>query len=91
MIRNVDLVVTPDTAIAHLAGALGRRFGWHSRCRPIGFGSKGATTRRGIRRCDSFAKPGSTSGRTFLTALLQRRGTPRGNSEACLAGPATNA
>ena len=62
VIRSLDLVVTSDTAVAHLAGARLPACGWRCRCRPTGAGCATATTARGIPRCGCFAKPRSTTG-----------------------------
>ncbi len=56
IIQNLDLVVTCDTAIAHLAGAQARRSGWHCRRRPTGVGCLIGPTPPGIRRCGCFAR-----------------------------------
>ena len=70
VIRNLDLLVTPDTAVAHLAGALGAPV-WAGApsWRPIGAGCWIATILPGIQPCGSFAKLQSASGRTFSSGL----------------------
>ena len=60
VMQHLDLVITSDTAIAHLAGALGRPVwvaarGWIA----IGGGGSTGPIRRGIRRC------GCSGRRTF--------------------------
>ena len=69
VIRSLDLVVTSDTAIAHLAGRWACPFGLRCSSRPIGGGCASATTLPGIPPCDSSAKPRRAGGRTFLSAL----------------------
>ena len=74
VIRNLDLVVTPDTAIAHLAGALGARVWVALQLSPDWRWLRSATTHRGIPRCDSSAKPHWAAGRKFSIALPTRFG-----------------
>ena len=38
VLKNLDLFITSDTAVAHLAGALGFPSGWRCRRRPTGAG-----------------------------------------------------
>ena len=68
VIRNLDLVVTADTAIAHLAGRWARQSGLRCRFRPIGFGCAIATNLPGIPPRGFSAKPHRTPGRTFSVA-----------------------
>ena len=68
VIRNLDLVVTPDTAIGHLAGALGARSGWPCPSRPTGVGSTAARTLPGIPRCGYFASENLANGPKFFSA-----------------------
>ena len=72
VIRNLDLVVAPDTAIAHLAGALGAPVWLALQLSPDWRWLEGQTTRPGIRRCDSSAKRPSATGPTFSSALRAR-------------------
>ncbi len=67
-IMNLDLVITCDTAVAHLAGALAPPFGWPCRLFPIGAGCCTAKTVPGIPRCVSSAKAAATSGKMSLSA-----------------------
>jgi hypothetical protein len=55
IMMSLDLVISPDTMLAHLAGVLGRPPGSRSRSCPIGAGSSIARTHPGIRRPGSFA------------------------------------
>ena len=55
------------------------RFGWRSVRRPIGVGCSIATTRPGIPRCGSSARPRSASGQTFSAHRRCRPGTPLAN------------
>jgi tetratricopeptide (TPR) repeat protein len=49
ILHSLDLVVTIDTALAHLGGGWGCRCGWRCTTRPTGAGCGTATTARGIR------------------------------------------
>jgi hypothetical protein len=51
IMQHLDLVVTSDTAMAHLAGALGVRVGWRWRNQPTGGGCRIVRTAPGIQRC----------------------------------------
>ncbi len=62
VMKNLDLVVTTDTAVAHLAGRWGCRSGWPWGSVPTGATSWIETTAPGIRRCACFASSGCTSG-----------------------------
>ena len=68
VICNLDLVITPDTAVGHLAGALARRSGWPCRWRPIGVGGNIATIPPGIPPCDYSARRPLATGRMYLGA-----------------------
>ena len=66
VMMSLDLVVTSDTAMAHLAGALARRPGWRSSMCRTGAGSSGATIARGIRACACSASPSAAIGTRCL-------------------------
>jgi len=51
VMESLDLVITADTALAHLAGALGRLAGLHCDMCRIGAGSWAGRTVPGIRSC----------------------------------------
>ena len=57
VIRNLDLVVTPDTAIGHLAGALGVPVWLAIQFSPNWAGCSTAKILPGIPPCDCSAKP----------------------------------
>ena len=62
IMRNLDLVITSDTSIAHLAGALGVPV-WVALPRgPIGGGWTIATTALGIPPCGCFVKRNAATG-----------------------------
>ena len=72
VIGNLDLVVTADTAIAHLAGALGAPVWLALQSRPtIGGGSAVAKTPPGIPPCASSAKKPSASGPTCSSDITR--------------------
>ena len=67
VMANLDLVITTDTAAAHLAGALGVPVWVALRMCPSGAGCLPATTARGIRRCGCSARRRQASGREFFS------------------------
>ena len=68
IVRNLDLVITSDSAPAHLAGALGIL----AVCTALPFAAEWrwlveAPTAPGIPRCDCFARPAPEIGRAYLS------------------------
>ena len=67
-VMELDLVITIDTAVAHLVGALGKPV-WVL----LAFAPDWCWIGRivcGIRLCDSSANPASATGKRFLSGLL---------------------
>ena len=62
---SLDLIVTSDTAAAHLAGGWACPRGWPCRARPNGGGSTKAPKIPGTPRCGSSASPPKATGRAF--------------------------
>ena len=62
IMMNLDLIISVDSAIGHLAGALGGQPGSPYRTRPTGGGSSIALTHLGTPRSGSSASPGCTIG-----------------------------
>ena len=65
IMENLDLVITADTSIAHVAGALAVRPGLPSSWFPIGDGSSIGMTARGIRPCACSGSKRATIGQTY--------------------------
>ena len=63
IIRNLDLVVTSDTSMAHVAGALGARVWVALALRRSGAGSGGERRAPGIRACNCFVNRRRAIGR----------------------------
>ena len=66
ILQQVELLVTSDTAIAHLAVRWAYRHGLRCRTFPIGAGCSTTTTARGILRCGSSGKKHQVTGKRFL-------------------------
>jgi hypothetical protein len=62
IMANLDLVITSDTALAHLAGALGRPAWVYCLTPPIGVGGWGRPIANGIRPCVCFGNKGPAIG-----------------------------
>ncbi len=90
IMKNLDLVVTSDSAVAHLAGAWACPCG--SRCRtcPTGGGCSTARTIPGIPRCDCSAKKRGASGTTCSTAWLRKSKRSSTRRVCRVLGRATN-
>ena len=69
VLMNLDLFITSDSAIAHLAGAWGCRSGSSCNSRPIAAGCLTAPTAPGTRRCGSSAKNSAATGTKSSNAL----------------------
>ena len=67
VIKALDLIITADTALAHLAGRLELRCGLLSPSRRTGGGSLGGTILRGIPRCASSVRPDGETGVSSLS------------------------
>ncbi len=65
VLRQLDLLISVDTSVVHLAGALGFRPGCWSPPVAIGGGWSTARIRRGIPASASSASPGSTTGASW--------------------------
>ena len=63
IMKNLDLVITSDTAIAHLAGRWVFLFGWHFLICPIGAGCSNARIAPGIPPCVCFARLNRATGK----------------------------
>ena len=66
VIRCLDLVITVDTAVAHLAGAWVRRCGWLCPRSPTGAGCWSARIVPGIRRCVCSARASAVNGTRYF-------------------------
>ncbi len=62
VMQNLDLIISCDTSVAHLAGALGRPVFVLLKKIPIGAGCSIGRIRPGIRRCGSSARKSATIG-----------------------------
>ncbi len=62
VVRNLDLLISVDTALVHVAGRWRCRCGWRRRSRRTGAGCWTARIRRGIRRCGCSAHRRRRSG-----------------------------
>ena len=62
---SLDLVVTSDTAAAHLAGGWACPLGWPFPARPSGAGCTSGPTAPGIRRCACSASESKATGRAY--------------------------
>ena len=62
VMTNLDLVITPDTSVAHLAGALGVPVWVALPFAPTGAGCWIDKTVRGIPRCGRFASESGETG-----------------------------
>ena len=74
VIENLDLVITSDTALAHLAARWRRPPGWRWPKCPSGAGSWTVRTALGTRRCVCFGSTRRVIGLKCLPALLTNCG-----------------
>lgn len=81
VMMNLDLVVTSDTAIAHLAGTLGVRPGWRCGAFRTGAGCSSGPIRPGTPRCDCSASASPTTGTTSSPKSLTPRRRWRAGAE----------
>ena len=72
IMMNLDLVITSDTSVAHLAGALGVPVWVALPFVPIGGGCWSGAIARGIRRCDCFGRRRAGIGRECFGRLKRR-------------------
>ena len=88
ILPSLDLVISPCSAVAHLAGGSGVRVGSPSRTSGIGDGSPSARIARGIPPSVSFDNPNSEIGSRFsggsdcLRPELEGKGDSRGHEAA---------
>ena len=78
LVANMDLVISVDTAVAHLAGGMGKRV-WVmlSVMADWRWGWRGPRRRRGIRRCGCFGSGGGVSGGKWCARWRGRWGSWR--------------
>ena len=72
VMQSLDLVIAPDTALAHLAGALGvASLAGAFVCAGLAMAAASERTARGIRRCDCFARNDGVIGTRSSTTMAE--------------------
>ena len=71
IIQNLDLVITSDTSMAHVAGRWEQRYGWRFLLLPSGAGSGRERRAPGIPACGCFARSRPAIGRACWRGWLQ--------------------